>query len=306
MSQPFFDTEIPEEIAAELARFRDDEPVADGAICGAIGAGTVVLIVDFLPAVYLAWELSSSWRSLAQPAIVLMVWIIAGAAVGSATLWILSVTIASSKESVLGAKRGFLWGCACGAVVGATCASLIVRSPDFDFLEMVLSGRATGTSITLAMVFSTLGSLLGAIWMRGVSPTREIQTNGNSASQLGPATVRTDGRFQFGILRILVLTAVIAVVIAIPVHIVRRLLEIPQLESFGLEFTLLVAPLTLLELIFVVWLVMRGPLLFTRLREAIARHHGMPNSGDELKRYLARRKNSPHRSSTNGSAGEES
>jgi len=285
----FHDEDIPEHLAAELARHQQESGAGLGAICGALGYGIVFLIFTFLPAARLAWDLNGSWGLIIAPAMTLTVGTACGALFGAAVLSALSATIASSSPALQGAKRGFIVGCVCGAAIGAGCVFLqnaVTGGPAIDFAWIVQSSRITGTAITVGSLFAVLGSLAGAIACRP-----ETRTASHSTAALGDAGGAVAGnRYQFGILRILTLTAAIAVVIAVPLQILARLKRISQLGAYAIDFfeVLMVAVVLLIPTL-VVWAVMRGPLLYARLASAIISWRGLKHHRDELEKSVTRR-----------------
>jgi hypothetical protein len=76
-------------------------------------------------------------------------------------------------------------------------------------------------------------------------------------------------RFQFGVKRMMALTALIAVWIGFPLFVYRQLMAIPELELRELELVVILVPVLLFVLPYGLWVVLRGPVVFSRLASAI-------------------------------------
>jgi hypothetical protein len=300
-SQPNEADTLHEQIvrALEVDQGHNDSAFGTGAVCGAIGYGIVLLIFYLLPALWLVWDTQSSWRMIISPAITLSGWTMVGAVVGGLLLRALSATLASSWRTLQGAVQGMATGYAVGAMVGAGYVFLrtvVSSGQTIDFVWIVHSVSVTISSIMIGSTFAVFGGLVGSVVAQprttlrsndARSPSTE-QSNSQSELQATADKNVTKARFQIGITRMLVLTAAIAAMIAIPAHILGRLLKIRQLGDNAIAFEVMMVAVVLLMSTFVTWAIIRGPTIYSRVTDAWLGWRELKTHRHELERLASR------------------
>jgi hypothetical protein len=297
--------DIPEHLASvlEMHECRDDGAFGAGAMYGALTYGAASTVFTFLPAVWLNWQLQGSWKLLIQPAVVVTVWTVVGTVFGAVALKVLSAVLAPSWTVFQRAVRGMLIGFAIGAVLGAACIffrHVAMGHLSVDTVWLDRSGQVTGSSISVGSLFAVFGSWAGAI-LTGPLQTKRQPVVSSGSARCSKRGAQCDGtpsatadmardRFQFSISRMLFLTAAIAVIVAIPVHILARLREISQLASYMIAFEIMMVLFGILALPFLAWVTLRGPKVYARLTETLTRCRNLKLSDHELKEWASQQK----------------
>lgn len=279
--------DIPEHLVGvlEVHACRDD-PVGSGAAWGAITYGAASGVFTLLPAVWLNWQLQGTWKLLVAPTIEVTAWTVGGVIFGATSLKVLSAILAPSQAVFAGAIRGMVVGFAIGAMLGA--AAIFFRhvawgDQSLDYVWLAYCGQVTGSSVLVGSLLAVFASWATAIWVGSrltklqrnrppvrqssdlLDPSERLDATNDSAVHLSPI------RFQFGISRMLFLTAAIAVIIAIPVQILARLREISKLANYMLAFEVMTVLFGILILPFLAWATFRAPTVYARLANALNR-----------------------------------
>jgi hypothetical protein len=286
--------ELPEEIVLALESVYDprDGAFRTGAVCGAIGYGIVYLIFEFLPDVWLTWSLQGSWRLFISPTVTFAAWAFIGSLLGGLLLWALSATLASSRSAVRGAVWGMVTGYAVGALVGTgyvVLRTVILGGQTMEFVWTAHGAAVAGSSITLGSIFAVIGSLIGSIVAQPRAVARSKDACSQGEAQASAENNVTKARFQIGITRMLVLTAAIAVVIAIPAHIFSRLMRVGQLVSYSIVFEILIVLTVVLVVMLVMWPVMRGPTIHSRLIDSLVSWRALKSNREQLERIASQK-----------------
>ncbi len=250
------------------------------------GAASTVLVL--LPAAWLNWELQAPWKLLVPPAIVVTAWTLVGTLFGGVSLKVLSAILAPSWLAFEGAVRGMVLGFAIGALLAATCVffrNAMLGDQSIDIVLLIHSGDLTGPSIWVGSLFAFFGSWAGAI-MTGPRLTKQQRLRSTGSAGCNASR----DRFQFGIARLLFLTASIAVIVAIPVQILARLRKIPQLVSHMIAIEVMFFLFAILALPFVAWATIRGPTAYASLVDAMSRWRELKHSDDALKASTSQEK----------------
>ncbi|QDT03936.1 hypothetical protein K227x_23220 [Rubripirellula lacrimiformis] len=264
-----------------------DSPLISGARAGGFLYFIASLLFYYLANVYSSLQIGGYY--LKEPTKVLFWITIGGAFFGAAVFWILSITVARLRVTFDGARVGFLVGFFVGAGLGAALSistSLAANPWQIEAVLTLQAGEFNGAAIRAGSMFAVVGAFVGAIRSRPIALPNDTQVprfldrNQRARTFVFPnsqwerSTQLVDReRFQFGLGRILVLTAVIALAIAIPRMMYVRLMSIPVVAHYAGAEVLI--PFFVSVLIFVtpyvVWVTFRGPQAFTSLATALGR-----------------------------------
>jgi hypothetical protein len=268
-------SDIPEYFASvvEMDRRRNENVFGRGAGYGALCNGIVLIVFTIFPVAWLAWDLQGSWPLVESMAETLFWWTVAGASFGAMVLSVLSATLASSRAALRGATQGMVTCYALGALLGASYIFLrnVVSGGQMFEIWIIQSEQVTTYSIMAGSVFAALGSLAGSVLAQPQTTIRSAVVPPRSA------------RYRFGISRIFILTAAIAIVIAIPTQILLQLMKVTQLAKYRIMLDVLIVALIVLMLTLVIWAVMRGPTVYSRLAKAFIDWRQIKRGRDELR-----------------------
>lgn len=290
------DSDIPEDfaIAVELDRRRNEDVFAGGAVCGGLCYAIVLLIFAFLPAIWSSGGLPGSWGFNFSAVIRLLTGTLIGALAGGVLLWLRTATLTSSRAALQGAMWGMAIGFSVGALLGASFVFLrsgLSISQAINFVWLAQGERVAYTSIMFGSALAFFGSLAGSHLAKPQAGMHPSDPRARSVQLLPsdrPGEPKT--RYQFGIKRILILSAAVALVIAIPAQLLVRVMKVSQLGRNAIAFEIMIVLCVLLMLTVVTWAVMRGPTVYTRLASAFVRWRGLKQNRDELKQWGSSKK----------------
>ncbi len=258
-----------------------DSPFLSGAIAGALIAFCIYALLKYVPAMCsfaggMLGFLDSSWHLLFWMAVL-------GGSFGAVTLWLLSVTVSRLQVTLDAARSGFYAGGIAGAVFGA--AIVIGRELSSSSTGILLNWNLYSTEITISsMAFAAIGAAMSsaafALWCRPkklAEPTPELifvddENRGIKAPRfdlLRRDHDRNKIRIQFGVKRLMALTALCGALIGFPSFIYRQLILLPKIEPYELAFVVILVAIPFFALPYGLWVVLRGPNVFKRLVSAI-------------------------------------
>ncbi|WP_222435771.1 hypothetical protein [Rubripirellula tenax] len=264
-------------LAIHTSQFRDNG-TATGAICGAAASATVATLFTFLPAAWLVWDIQLAWGYFFQPVAFVILWATTGAMLGAAVMRILTAALAPTWLVMQAAVTGFFVGFSLGATIGAACSYvryIVWQGQSIHDVWFVYSGEVTLSAEFVGFLFAVVGSWGGAILVRSRLDPRLRRTPnsyiGDAASARNGSANHHGDRFQFGIAKMLLFTGVIAVMIAAPVQILRRLRLAGKIDNYILAFEVMAVLVVIMLLPFVVWAMFRWPKLYRQMLDSLAR-----------------------------------
>ncbi|TWU48436.1 hypothetical protein [Rubripirellula reticaptiva] len=277
------DAELSEHLilAIHASQFRDNG-VETGAICGAISFAIAAMVFKLLPAVWLVWDTQLPWRYFFPLVVPVAVWTVVGALFGGLVLRVLTAILAPTRLVMQVVVKGFFIGFSLGAVIGALCVFIqyvVWRGRPIDDVWFTYSSQVTRSAEWVGLLFAVIGSWVAAILVRSRLDPRLRSTPksivGNVCNARNGSTNEGDGRFQFGIAKMLFYTGVIAVMIAVPVQILSRLRSFQRIESYLLAYEVMTFLVVIMLLPFVTWATFRWPKLYWQMRDSLARWRRM-------------------------------
>jgi hypothetical protein len=260
-----------------------DSPFLSGATTGALITFCIQLLLQYVPILYSSVSAGGAW-SFDNGSLQLLFWtVVLGGLFGGVTHWLLSVTVGRLRVTFDAARLGFCAGGIAGAVFGASIVISRELSSSSTAIRMnwnIYSTEVTAYSLAFAAFGAVLSSVAFALWCRprrlaGHTPDLTFVDDENhviKAPQFDRLARVRDGnkiRLQFGVKRLMTLTALIAVLIGFPLFVYRQLMTIPALQLQGLAFAVTLVAVSLCVFPYGLWVVLRGPNVFARLASAI-------------------------------------
>lgn len=260
-----------------------DSPLRSGAIAGALIAFFIYLLLHYVPDRYSSGPVGGA-RGFYSLSSQLFFWTVAlGGFFGAMTLWLLSATVARLRVTFDAARCGLYAGGIAGAVLGAAIVigrELLSDSTGIRLNWNLYSTEVTSSSLAFAAIGAVLLSAASAIASRPrpLAVRTPALTFVNEENQVvkAPSFDRLarvpDGnriRIQYGVKRLMALTALIAVMIGCPLFFYRQLMATPRLERWEVTFVFSLLASSLFVLPYGLWVIFRGPDVSTRLASSI-------------------------------------